>query len=90
MTLPNITLPIVHLNGTGKTMLLEQRTVARQAIQDAYRALKDMAPNGRDYYPAGPAAMEAAIAQHRRRMLVLDGLRAELEYEIEAIDRIGE
>ena len=89
MTLPDITLPIVHLNGTGQLELIQQRIGVHKALEAAYRTLKKMAPNGRDYYPAGPAAMEAAIEQHQRRMLVLDGLMNELEYEIHALDRIG-
>lgn len=80
-----LVVPIVHLNGTSANSLVEDRLKAYAAIGEAYDALKQMGPNGRDYYPQ-PGLMQLAIEQHRRRLLVLDALRAEIEAECEAIN----
>lgn len=43
-----VVLPIVHLNGTSREQLMEERLNARDALQEALRALCRAAPNGRD------------------------------------------
>ncbi len=82
-----LVLPIVHLNGTSKQELLEQRETAYAAVQTALDALRGMSPNGRDYYPV-PGRLELALEQHTRRMKTLTDLMKELEQECLGIDRL--
>ena len=77
-------LPMVHRNGTALETLVEQRREAGGAVREAIAAMEQMAPNGRDYYPA-PGRFAEAVAQHKRRVLLLHGLLAELQAEAEAI-----
>jgi len=83
-----IVTPIVHLNGTSKEALLEQREVVYQALRTVERALCQMAPNGRDYYPE-PGRMDKAQAQHERRMGMVKTLLDEVMEEACSIDREG-
>ena len=46
----NYPLPTVHLNGTGKKMLLEGNTRILGAINDLKEAINDCEFHGRDYY----------------------------------------
>ena len=46
----NYPLPTVHLNGTGKKMLLEGNTRILGAINDLKEAINDCVFQGRDYY----------------------------------------
>lgn len=80
-----IIMPFVHMNGTSKNELLELREKAYSALDSAMDALKEMAPNGRDYYP-DPGRMEKAVEQHRRRMKAITDIMAELEKEREFIN----
>lgn len=82
-----IVVPIVHDNGTSKRCLLEYREAAYSSLQDALESLKEMSPNGRDYYP-DPGRFEKAVAQHTRRMRVITDLMVELEAECAAINGI--
>ncbi len=84
----NVVLPIVHLNGTSKEELLRQCLAFHTALREAERKLCDMTPNGRDYY-VEPGRLEQANAQHRRRLLTLAELMAEIELEIEGINGQG-
>lgn len=81
MTVP----PIVHMNGTAREDLLDQRFALIDAITAAGDALAKAAPNARDYYPKGPEYTEAANRQHDRRTAALKAITAELYEEIEAI-----
>ena len=76
--------PIDHMNGTSAESLLEQREHVYCKLGEVFDALKQMAPNGRDYYPE-PGRLEKAEAQHRRRMLVIQQLHDEIEMEMSAI-----
>lgn len=78
--------PIVHMNGTSKAELIRLRDDAYAALNFAYRVLKLMAPNGRDYYPE-PGKLELAIAQHTKRLQSVADLQASIETEMEAIDQ---
>ena len=78
------TLPILHMNGTSRDALLEQRCDVGAAIRAALEALTDMWPNARDYYPE-PGRYERARAEHQRRYDMLDTLYRELQAEAEAI-----
>ena len=46
----NYPLPTVHLNGTGKKMLLEGNTRILGAINDLKEAIQSCEFHGRDYY----------------------------------------
>ena len=81
-------LPTVHYNGTSKEELIKQLCHAANSIDTAFDALRQTAPNGRDYYPQGPEAFERAIIQHRDRMARLDAIKEELEAMVVAIDRL--
>lgn len=83
----NLVLPIVHLNGTSKSQLLDDREAVYYALGQAYDALKQMGPNGRDYYPI-PGRMELAIEQHRRRLAAIDAIRNEIGAECVAISEL--
>ena len=84
MNVNEIILPIVHLNGTSPDSLIEEREVAFRGLYDAYAAMRQMAPNGRDYYPE-PGLLERAIEQHDRRLRAIHDLQSELEYEVKMI-----
>ena len=51
----DLTLPTVHLNGSGRKMLTEGYHNAYVAVQAAIRAFNEIEFNARDYYvqPAG-------------------------------------
>jgi ferredoxin-NADP reductase len=59
--------PTVHLNGTSKEMLLEQVCDAGHALRKALEAMREAAPNGRDYYVQGPEAFKEAAEEHAAR-----------------------
>jgi hypothetical protein len=71
--------PFVHMNGTSKARLIEQIENAYDAIGKALDAMKQTAPNGRDYYPLGQSAREIALDQHMARMAKLSSVQSELE-----------
>jgi hypothetical protein len=76
--------PIVHLNGTSREQLLEVREAAYAALDEAYTALKQTAPNGRDYYPE-PGLLEKAQEQHSRRLRLIDAVMTSLQTEMYCI-----
>ena len=80
-----LVLPVVHLNGTSLSGLIEQRRSACLAIEEAIVMLNRAAPHGRDFYPV-PGLMEAARAQYERRVALLRGLLIELESEVEQLN----
>lgn len=86
---PAIVAPIVHLNGSGRQNLIDALANAYSAIEKAAEALRQTAPNGRDYYPAGPEALEAARQQHTRRIRALRDLQDELVEECNLIEEQG-
>ena len=78
-------LPIVHLNGTSRAALIDQRVEAGRAVREALDKLHEMAPNGRDYF-LKPGLFEQARAQHERRAAALRALFNEIEAEYLALD----
>ena len=72
--------PIVHLNGNSYTSLIEALEHAYSAVMDATEALRQTAPNGRNYYPE-PGRLQRAERQHAERLAhlkaVMDSLQAE-------------
>lgn len=81
-------LPMIHLNGTSRESLIEGLCEASSAIEAAYQALKQTAPNGRDYYLLGSEAMRVAEAEHVDRLRRIDGVKTEVDEMTRAIDAI--
>ena len=46
-----ITLPVIHLNGTGAKTLLEDNVAASEAIRNALSVIHKVEFHSRDYYP---------------------------------------
>jgi hypothetical protein len=84
---PRITVmaPTVHVNGTAYEVLLEQNLKTASAVGKAIESLGQAAPNGRDYYPQGAAAIRAAMEQHVQRVRRLQSVYDELERIAELI-----
>ncbi len=74
-----MTIPTIHLNGTPKATLVANLMEAIEAIHVAGKALAKTYPNGRDYYPQGPAAINQAMDEHAERMGRLTLTVSELE-----------
>jgi hypothetical protein len=71
----NLTLPTVHLNGTGRAGLTKLNSDAALAVQTAIDAVSAAAPHGRDYYPQdgkvlGPTYKKART-EHEERLAKL-------------------
>lgn len=81
----DLRVPTVHLNGTSKERLLEAIEEAYTAVGVALEKLSETAPNGRDYYPQGPDAINQAQDEHRARLQKLQDVREELEYLANAL-----
>jgi uridylate kinase len=65
---PDIVLPIVHSNGTGRDTLTTEYQAALDAAKEARKALVAVTVNGRDYYPAGPDAFRKAQHEHELQL----------------------
>lgn len=78
--------PHIHLNGTSADRLIEAAANAYDKLEEAYQALKETAPNGRDYYPLGDGAMKAAVEEHLDRLRKIDAVKDELQHIIDAIE----
>jgi 2-phospho-L-lactate guanylyltransferase (CobY/MobA/RfbA family) len=78
--------PTVHLNGTGKSDLIEGLIKARHALNEAMKALMDAAPNGRDYYVQTPSTFPLAQEQHAKRVHAIGAIYDELGEIAQAID----
>lgn len=70
--------PTIHLNGTSAGELERQIDEAYDALNVAFAALKEMTPNGRDYYPQGPDAIYKAQDEHRARLQKITDVQKEL------------
>ena len=62
----DLTLPSIHLNGTGRRMLTEDYTAAYHALQTAFRAFQSIEFNARDYYPPRGRRLHPSTAPTRR------------------------
>ncbi len=58
-----ITLPTIHMNGTGIATLVETYEAAAHALDDFIGAWGQTEFNARDYYPQEPEAWNRAVAQ---------------------------
>lgn len=81
--------PTIHLNGTNWEALLEQQASTMTAISNALQALRNSAPNARDYYPQGPEAFHTADLEHRARVSKLELVFTEIEAIAEHVMEAG-
>lgn len=81
-------LPVIHTNGTPKSVLIDALCEASWALNGAYAKLKLTCPNGRDYN--SPADMERAVAEHMGRLQLLDVVKRNVDELARAISKIGE
>jgi hypothetical protein len=58
-----ITLPTIHMNGTGIKTLVETYGEAADALQDFIERWGQTEFNSRDYYPQGPEAWNRAVVE---------------------------
>ena len=83
--------PTIHFNGTSRLHLLETHQRLYSALDAAMEALKNAAPNGRDYYPQGDRVILTAIDQHRDRGLRIQSVMNEvailLEHLADGVDQ---
>jgi hypothetical protein len=77
--------PTIHLNGTSKAALLEDWEKAHEALTLGLRLLCQAAPNGRDYYPQGNAAIFQAQEEHIARCRKVTEVIKDLEELSESI-----
>jgi len=80
-----ITVPVVHLNGSGRSALMEQYHRAYMAIQEAIASLQDSMPHGRDYYPLGPDAHHQAYMEQQARIQALRAVQDEIDVIYESL-----
>ena len=76
-----MTVPTIHPNGDTAETLTAQLCAVAKACRAALAALRNGAPNGRNYYPQAYPALLAAQAQYAARcahiQAVLDSVTAE-------------
>ena len=74
-------LPIINLNGTARSDLLELYIDAKRALQHAVTALNAAAPHGRDYqtYRDHDSTFYAAQREHAERILMVRKVLSEIE-----------
>ena len=71
--------PTIHRNGTDKKDLVEQWNDAYKALHDALAALQYARPNGRDYYPQGPEAIQTAETEHCLRIMKIRSVMEDID-----------
>lgn len=80
----DLILPVIHGNGTRQEELVNLRRGAMDAIRATLDAVREMAPNGRDYHMV-PGLMQKAVEQHRARVTVLEIMLDDIQAETMAI-----
>lgn len=78
--------PLIHLNGDTKNELQEKLAEACRAISQAQAALRDTAPNQRNFYPLEADAFTRARAEYQARQEHLQLVYNELMAIFDAID----
>ncbi len=78
--------PTLHLNGTGKEMLLKGYMAAYHALREAQKAMESIEFNPRDYYVQGPEAWTEAVKEMNTRLLAIGKVKTEIEEILNAID----
>ena len=79
--------PLIHLNGTSKSSLLEDYDQAREMVRSAIEQVQEIEFNARDYYPQGMEVWDQACAEMKDRLLSLQQVADELLAIMEAIDK---
>lgn len=79
--------PTVHLNGTGKGMLMTGYSKARHGVMEAMEQIQQIEFNARDYYPQGDWAWDQACSEMKARLLSLQQVSDELLAIMEHIDK---
>lgn len=74
-----MTLPTINMDGASREGLIEALENACEAVRNARQAVAKTAPHERDYWPQGPAALQAAEREHWARMEKLLEVQRELE-----------
>ena len=72
-------LPTIHRNGSHAATMLEDLMKTMSVLRAAIHHVQNIGPNGRDYYPQGPAAINIAMAEHESRLERLESVHKELE-----------
>jgi hypothetical protein len=80
----SLAIPIIHSNGTHPDRLIESLQDASNALSEAEKALKETAPNGRDYYSQIGGLVQAE-SEYRQRVFAIRKIQEELQTIIEAI-----
>lgn len=70
--------PVANLHGTSAAELAAGVLSARIAVRSLTPLIEAACPNGRDYYPHGPDAINVALAEHRRIASAVGGLADDL------------
>jgi len=81
MQTPAVITPIIHLNGDRREALMAQLEHAYHAVSAAMDALRQCAPNGRNYYPE-VGRFDKAETQYEGRMAHLRAVRDSLQAEV--------
>jgi hypothetical protein len=76
---PTAPVPTIHLNGTGRAMLVADYNDAWRGLQKARETLARVEFHARDYYPQGDDAWQQARAQRDRQFDDLNRIQQELE-----------
>ena len=82
-----IIVPTIHPNGDTAKTLIEQLLSVRNALVSTTGALRDAAPNARNYYPQGDMAFTAARNQYNRRMDALLNIQDEILADLRGIQK---
>lgn len=80
----DLTLPLVHLNGTGRDTLTKEYYAAYRSLKTSIEHFLDITCNARDYYPISDSAYTKARdhrdANFAKLKEVLDYLEAHIEH----------
>lgn len=86
--MPEIVLPVIHINGDRRDTLVLQLREAYVALRGAQLALQQTRPNPRNYYPV-EGRWEAALAQYEARHAALATIIDSLVAEAKALQLRG-
>ena len=70
--------PIINTNGDTAETLANQYWEALKAVRAAQRAVAEVHPNPRNFYPLGPDAYAAAVRENEARLEKLEDIAQEL------------
>ena len=90
--IPQITPPVVNLNGTSKEALVNQHLTVINYLRVAAKAMHEAFPHGRDFQTISPidgqrTAFKMATDQARARSVKIEELIIDFETLVLAIDR---